>query len=152
MIRDSASTVNRSRWGGGGRNSWDTGSAYVIACSLSPPHTRVTCWANRLAWQLAQLCIFTAHDGKTTQQQHNWQNHLHFPPSCSKSHEETMVSHWLIDSSSSAALSSQHPQTLRFFLASWKISNTIHISLKASRSQILTKTIYIRTYESNLLS
>jgi hypothetical protein len=39
---------------------------------------------------------------------------LHFPPFCSKSHEETMVSHWLIDSSSSA-LSSQHPQTLRFF-------------------------------------
>ena len=28
--------------------------------------------------------------------------------------EETMVSHWLIDSSSSA-LSSQHPQTFRFF-------------------------------------
>jgi hypothetical protein len=60
---------------------------------------------------VAQLCIFTAHVGKTTQQQHNWQNLLHFPPFCSKSHEETMVSHWLIDSSSSA-LSSQHPQTL----------------------------------------
>jgi hypothetical protein len=48
---------------------------------LSPPHTRATCWANRLARQLAQLCIFTAHVGKTTQQQHNWQNHLHFVPS-----------------------------------------------------------------------
>jgi hypothetical protein len=77
---------------------------------------RATCWANRLARQLAQLCIFTAHVGKTTQQQHNWQNHLHFPPFCCKSHEETMpmVSHWLIDSNSSA-LSSQHPQTLRLF-------------------------------------
>ena len=42
-----------------------------------------------------------------------------------------MVSHWLIDSSSSA-LSSQHPQTLRFFLARWKISNTIDIFLKRS--------------------
>jgi hypothetical protein len=73
---------------------------------------RATCWANHLAWQLAQLCIFTAHVGKTTQQQHNWQNHLHIPPFCSKSHEETMVCHWLIDSNSSA-LSSQHP--LRFF-------------------------------------
>jgi hypothetical protein len=30
------------------------------------------------------------------------------------SHEETMVCHWLIDSNNSA-LSSQHPQTLRFF-------------------------------------
>ena len=30
------------------------------------------------------------------------------------SHEETMVCHWLIDSNSSA-LSSQYPQTLRFF-------------------------------------
>jgi hypothetical protein len=48
-----------------------------------------------------QLCFFTAHVGKTTQQ-HNWQNRLHFPPFCLKSHEETMVSHWLIDSSSSA--------------------------------------------------
>jgi endogenous inhibitor of DNA gyrase (YacG/DUF329 family) len=85
---------------------------YLIMLSL--PHTRTTCWANRLEWQLAQLCIFTAHVGKTTRQQHNWQNHLHFPPFCSKSHEEIMVSHWLIDSSSSA-LSSQHPQTLRFF-------------------------------------
>jgi hypothetical protein len=66
-------------------------------------------------WRLAQLCIFTAHVGKTTQQQHNWQNCLHFPPLlCSKSHEETMVSHWLIDSSS-PALSSQHPETLRLF-------------------------------------
>jgi hypothetical protein len=81
---------------------------------ISPPHTRATCWANRLAWQLAQLCIFIAHVGKTTQQQHKWQNHLHFPPFCSKSHDETMVCHWLIDSNSSA-LSSQHPQTLRFF-------------------------------------
>jgi hypothetical protein len=95
--------------------------------SKSPPHMRATCWANRLARQLAQLCIFTAHVGKTTQQQHNWQNHLHFPPFCSKSHEETMVCHWLIDSNSSA-LSSQHPQTLRFFLARRKISNTMDIS------------------------
>jgi hypothetical protein len=30
------------------------------------------------------------------------------------SHEETMVCHWLIDSNSSA-VSSQYPQTLRFF-------------------------------------
>jgi hypothetical protein len=82
--------------------------------TLSQPHTRATCWANRLAWQLDQLCIFTTHVGKTTQQQHKWQNHLHFPPFCSKSHEETMVCHWLIDSNSSA-LSSQHPQMLRFF-------------------------------------
>jgi hypothetical protein len=80
----------------------------------SLPHTRATCWANRLARQPAQLCIFTARVGKTTQQQHNWQNHLHFPPFCSKSHEETMVCHWLIDSNSSA-LSLQHPQPLRFF-------------------------------------
>jgi endogenous inhibitor of DNA gyrase (YacG/DUF329 family) len=85
-----------------------------LVYTLSLPHTRATCWANRLAWRLAQLCIFTAHVGKTTQQQHNWQNHLYFPPFCSKSHEEIMVSHWLIDSSSSA-LSSQHPHTLRFF-------------------------------------
>ena len=41
-------------------------------------------------------------------------HYLHFPPFCSKSHEETMVCHWLIDSNSSA-LSSQHPQTPRFF-------------------------------------
>jgi hypothetical protein len=86
----------------------------VYGATLSPRHTRATCWANRLAWQLAQLCIFAAHVGKTTQQQHKWQNHLHFPPFWSKSHEETMVCHWLIDSNSSA-LSSQHPQTLRFF-------------------------------------
>jgi hypothetical protein len=85
----------------------------IVAC-LSLPHTRETCSANRLEWQLAQLCIFTAHVGKTTQQQHNCQNRLHFPPFCSKSHEETMVSHWLIYSTSSA-LSSKHPQTLRFF-------------------------------------
>jgi hypothetical protein len=39
---------------------------------------------------------------------------LHFPPFCSKSHEETMVSHWLINSNSSAP-SSQHPQKQRFF-------------------------------------
>ena len=86
----------------------------ITRYNKSLPHTRETCWAYRLAWRLAQLCIFTAHVGKTTQQQHNWQNHLHFPPFCSKSHEETMVCHWLIDSNSSA-LSSQHPQTLRFF-------------------------------------
>jgi hypothetical protein len=86
---------------------------FELSVLLSPPHTRATCWANRLARQLAQLCIFTAHVWKTTPQQHNWQNHLHFPPFCSKSHEETMVSHWLIDSNSSAH-SSQHPQTLRF--------------------------------------
>jgi hypothetical protein len=110
---------------------------------LSAPHTRATCWANRLARQLAQLCIFTAHVGKTTQQQHNWQSNLHFPLFCSKSHEETMVCHWLIDSNSSA-LSSQHPQTLRFFLARRKIPNTIDIFLKASRGQILTKTIRTR--------
>jgi hypothetical protein len=29
--------------------------------STSLPHTRATCWANRLAWPLAQLCILTAH-------------------------------------------------------------------------------------------
>jgi hypothetical protein len=84
--------------------------------NLSPPHTSATCWANRLASQLTQLCIFTAHVGKTILNNNtdNWQNHLHFPPFCSKSHEETMGCHWLIDSNSSA-LSSQHPQTLRFF-------------------------------------
>jgi hypothetical protein len=54
---------------------------------------RDTCWANHLAWRLAQLCIFTAHVGKTSQQQHNWQNRLHFPSLCSKSHKETVVSH-----------------------------------------------------------
>jgi hypothetical protein len=57
---------------------------------------------NRTRWE---------HYSTTT---YKWQNHLHFPPFCSKSHEETMVCHWLIDSNSSA-LSSQHPQTLRFF-------------------------------------
>jgi hypothetical protein len=102
--------------------------------TLSPPHTRATGWANRLARQLAQLYIFTAHVGKTTQQQHNWQNHLHFPPFCSKSHEETMVCHWLIDSN----------RRWDFFLARRKISNTIDIFLKASRGQILTKTIRTR--------
>ena len=59
------------------------------------------------------------------------------------SHEETMVCHWLIDSNSSA-LSSQYPQTLRFFPREVKISNTIDIFLKASRGQILTKTIRTR--------
>jgi hypothetical protein len=91
--------------------------------STSLPYTRATCWANRLAWRLAQLCILTAHVGKTTQQQHNWQNRLHFPPFCSKSHEETMVSHSLIDLSSSA-LNSEHPQTLRFF--SREVKNIKH--------------------------
>jgi hypothetical protein len=104
----------------------------------SLPHTRETCWANRLAWRLyirtLQLCIFTAHVGKTPQQQHNWQNRLHFPPFYSKSHEETMFSYWVIESSSSA-LSSPHPQTLRFFT---------YIFLKVSRGQILTKTIRTR--------
>ena len=66
--------------------------------------------------RLAQLCIFTAHVGKTSQQQQSTQLTQSFPTLCSKSHEETMVSHWLIDSNSSA-LSSQHLQTLRFFLA-----------------------------------
>jgi hypothetical protein len=80
------------------------------------PRTRETCWANqppRVA-ACSAICIFTAHVGKTTQEQHNWQNRLRFPQFCSKSHEETMVSHWLIDSNRSA-LSSQHPQTLKWF-------------------------------------
>jgi hypothetical protein len=41
-----------------------------------PPHTRETCRANRLEWRLAQLCIFTAHVGKTSQQQHCVQSHM----------------------------------------------------------------------------
>jgi hypothetical protein len=65
-------------------------------------------------WEKLAELITASYVGKTAQQQHNWQYRLHFPPFCSKSHEETMVSHWPIDSSSSA-LSSQHPQTLRFF-------------------------------------
>ena len=58
---------------------------------------------------------------------------------------ETMVSHWLIDSSSSA-LSSQHPQTLRFFPREVKNikHESIDIFLTASRGQILTKTIRTR--------
>jgi hypothetical protein len=81
---------------------------------LSLPHTRETCWAKRLEWQLAQLFIFTTHVGKTSQQQHNWQNRLHFLPLCSKSHEESMVSHLRIDSNSSVQ-SSQHPPDLETF-------------------------------------
>ena len=54
-----------------------------------------------------------------------------------------MVCHWLIDSNSSA-LSSQHPQTLRFFPREAKNIKTIDVFLKASRGQILTKTIRTR--------
>ena len=42
--------------------------------------------------------------------------------------EETMVSHWLIDSSSSA-LSSQHPQTLRIFPREVKNINALPTEL-----------------------
>jgi hypothetical protein len=56
---------------------------------------------------------------KPLQQQHDktWQNRLHFPPLCSKSHEETMVSHWLIDSNSTALSSatSADVENLRLF-------------------------------------
>jgi hypothetical protein len=50
---------------------WNCQSVRNKTACLSPPHTSATCWANRLARQLAQLCIFTAHVGKSTQQQHN---------------------------------------------------------------------------------
>jgi hypothetical protein len=55
-----------------------------------------------------------------------------------------MISYWLIDSSSSA-LSSQHPQTLRFFPREVKnIRHDRYIFLKTSTGQILTKTIRTR--------
>jgi hypothetical protein len=53
-----------------------------------------------------------------------------------------MVCYWLIDSNSSA-FGSQHPQTLRFFPR--EVKNIKHdIFLKASRIQILTKTVLTR--------
>ena len=62
-----------------------------------------------------------------------------------------MVSDWLIDANSSA-LSSQHPQTLRFFSREAKKSNTIDIFLKASRGQILMKTIRTREQLAELIT
>jgi hypothetical protein len=139
----------------------------IMLCLSSFPHTRESCWAIRLAWRLAQLCIFTAHVGKTTQQQHNWQNRLHFPPFRSKSLEETMVSHWLIDSSSSA-LSSQHPQTLRFFPREVKNirhdryfsqdlersnphrKNYLHMRETCSASCHASSAIFSRTFTANI--
>jgi hypothetical protein len=87
-------------------------------------HTKETCWANRLAWWPAQLCIFTAHVGKLLN--NNIIDKIvcifpHFVQSRMK--KLRTVSHWLIDSSSSA-LSSQHPPTLRFFPR--EVKNIIH--------------------------
>ena len=59
------------------------------------------------------------------------------------SHEETMVCHWLIDLNSSA-LSSQYPQTLRFFPREAKNIKHDRYFPQASRGQILTKTIRTR--------
>jgi hypothetical protein len=111
---------------------------------LSLPHTRKTCWANRLAWRLPQLCIFTAYVGITTQHQSTSLTSsfafcisLAFP-------WRHWGSHWLLNSSSSA-LSSQHPQTLRIFPRQVKnIKHDIDIFLKALTRSIRTKTIRTR--------
>ena len=61
---------------------------------------------NLLAWRLPQLYVFSPHTLGKLLNNNIIDKILHFPPLWSKSHEKTMVSHWLIDSRSSAPLSS----------------------------------------------